>query len=495
MPKKQIHRSAELLLNHFEQVFLFYIWILLTSLVVLFYLRKEGAVGLFLLGGLLGVVLWEIFLRTVLSAAYGRQYRFAIFSFFLVNHPVYGVGFRQNCRSKELDFLIFDKFAFPPGTGKLYDLELNRKKRNVFNINSLGFRGQEFDSKQKKTKLRIFCSGGSTTAGDCNDDAETWPARLEQELRQKGIDAEVINSGVQGWYSYQEWLRFKEEIVRYQADIVLLHQGWNEEFEYSSLSLGTKWKPKVARNVVEQNNLYCPANRWLSQTRVLSFYLLAQKFLKEQVFALQMNFNNPKRWEVLLRNDYIVAWFDNLIAMARLAQERNIQLFTIDYPGLVELADTPEDRQTYVANSRLTPLYADYQAVSKRKISRTLKECAPLIPCLDCTQDFNAFEGEERLALFHDEIHMTPQGNALFAKILCAKLMSTESFQKRIADGAFRISVDLNVETIRSKRALLKENPSYLDRFIESRIERLQHKEIRPKDIFQEVPEDRYTTF
>ena len=47
-----------------------------------------------------------------------------------------------------------------------------------------------------------------------------------------GHNVEVINGGVFGWSSENELRRFKNEIIFYEPDILLLHQGWNEEFYF-----------------------------------------------------------------------------------------------------------------------------------------------------------------------------------------------------------------------------------------------------------------------
>src|SRR3989344_3570087 len=160
----------------------------------------------------------ELGARLVLRLAHGRRYQNKLFSYFLVDHPDYGFAFRKNSSAQNLPFPVYDRIVYRPGTRELVK----------FTVNSLGFRGPEFTPKKDDPKTtRIFCSGGSTTACVFVGDAETWPAALERELKARGQSAEVINAGVGAWYSYQERLRFEREIVNYEPDIVILHQGWN----------------------------------------------------------------------------------------------------------------------------------------------------------------------------------------------------------------------------------------------------------------------------
>jgi len=444
---------------------------------------------------LLPLLAGEVLIRMIMAMAYGPHYVYSVWSYFLVDDPVYGNAFRKAARAKELDFLLFDRFVFRQGQPRLLDMEENRSRRLNFNVNSLGFRGKEFDPRQKAGKLRIFCSGGSTTACDCNHDEEAWPPRLQEFLRQEGYDTEVINAGVQAWYSYQELLRLEKEIIGCQPDVVLLHQGWNEEFEYSSLSLGRHWRPRTVRNAREENNLYCPANPLLSGTLSLGFYMGVQAILKNLIFIPNMRFTNPRRWEVLLREDYIRAWVDNLLDMARLAEQNNLLMYAIDYPGLVDMADSPEERDHYIMHSRLTPLYADYQAVSKKRISRTLTACEEVIPCLKTEEDFLPFTKEARRRLFHDEIHMTPEGNDLLAQAIGRKLIIDRDFQQKYKDPAARKSnVNLDRDVVAGVLERTCQPSPYLERYITGKVQRLERQH-PAKTQHAEVPVDRYTTF
>lgn len=441
---------------------------------------------------------YEGILRLILHAAYGSEYKNSFLLYSLIDHPIYGYALRKRFSAKKANFLIFDKYLFFAGVPRILDLGKNIEVRNNFNVNLLGFRGKEFLPDKKSARLRIFCSGGSTTAGSYLDDDVTWPAALERFLKKQGYDAEVINAGVFGWFSYQEFLRFRDEIVRYWPDVVLLHQGWNEEFEYSSLSLGKKWKPRVARNVRETNNVYSSPSRFLSSARFISKYLTIQAAMKQFVFTPKMRFTNPERWKAFSRSDYVLAWFDVLMDTARLAKESGTLLYAVDYPGLVDMADSSTNRDTYVQNSRLTPLYADYQAIAKKRISRTLETASEIIPMLKAEESLLDYQGGDRLKLFSDEIHMTREGNAVFAKYLGEKLIADPSFQKRYREagsGKKESNVVMDGERIRRARKTLEDDSPYLARFIRGKIAELERGAAKAGGEIPEVPEDRYTTF
>lgn len=438
----------------------------------------------------------EIGIRVLMLLVYGRRYYYSLFSYLMVDHPVYGYTFRANTNFRSLPFLVFDRSGFRAGKTRLLDFVENRSQRNEFHVNALGFRGPKFDPQQKRGRLRIFCSGGSTTAGDYVDDHETWPAQLESKLRSEGLEVEVINAGVQGWYSYQERLRFEGEIIDYAPDIVLFHQGWNDEFEYSSLSLGKWWKEGVVRNVLEANNLYIPPNRWLSSRDSLLQYLTFQSIAKDLFFKKKMRFDNPDRWRMLITATYLDAWFRNLEHMARTARASNVALYTVNYPCLVSVNDTPADRQFYVSNSRITDLYAEYQAISKQRIRHTLQKCAPMIPLLDVQSAFDDIRSQARLNLFHDEIHMSAAGNQILAEKIGDRLMADPGFKRRY-DGANTSNVDLANDLVEKISAEVGQNADYIDRMLSARIIQLSRAQQQKdwKSIALHIPDDRYTTF
>lgn len=79
--------------------------------------------------------------------------------------------------------------------------------------------GAHFD---RKPALRIVTVGDSFTFGDEVDDDETWPSQLEAELRDRGVDADVVNLGVNAYGLDQAVLRFERDGLAFEPDVVLL---------------------------------------------------------------------------------------------------------------------------------------------------------------------------------------------------------------------------------------------------------------------------------
>jgi hypothetical protein len=149
---------------------------------------------------------------------------------------------------------------------------------------------------------------------------------------------------------------------------------------------------------------------------------------KARYFERNMAFTNRRRWRSLLDEPYIEDWVNNLQEFLALATQHSFLLYTVNPPCLVDVGDAREYRELYVRRSRLTRLHAHYQAVSKSRIAKALRVSARWIPCLDAAQRFAAVAGDDRLALFRDELHLTPRGDALLGEHLAAMLATDARF-------------------------------------------------------------------
>ncbi len=89
-------------------------------------------------------------------------------------------------------------------------------------VNSLGFRDVERRVLKEPGVLRILALGGSNTYGASVTQGNTWPAQLEQVLRERGQAAEVWNLGVDGYVPGQKHLLFDRALEEFAPDLVLM---------------------------------------------------------------------------------------------------------------------------------------------------------------------------------------------------------------------------------------------------------------------------------
>jgi GDSL-like lipase/acylhydrolase family protein len=94
------------------------------------------------------------------------------------------------------------------------------------NANNLGFlSSRDYVREKASGTIRIACLGGSTTAGK-------WPVPLEALLNEQGGSEgrrfEVLDFGQNGYSSAHTVVNFFLNVVEYDPDYVVLHEGWND---------------------------------------------------------------------------------------------------------------------------------------------------------------------------------------------------------------------------------------------------------------------------
>jgi len=94
-------------------------------------------------------------------------------------------------------------------------------------INSLGYRGPEFQRSKPPRTIRILCLGDSGTFGQFVNDDETLSANLEQMLREEGHSVEVINGGVPGT-TIVDQVEILNRSLSLDPDIVILTFSEND---------------------------------------------------------------------------------------------------------------------------------------------------------------------------------------------------------------------------------------------------------------------------
>ena len=82
---------------------------------------------------------------------------------------------------------------------------------------------------------RIFVLGGSTVAGyGVKHPLENIVSQFAQSLKKKSkppegyTEFEIINAGVDGYFSTNQYLYFTTEIIRYDPDLIIFYDGWND---------------------------------------------------------------------------------------------------------------------------------------------------------------------------------------------------------------------------------------------------------------------------
>ncbi len=92
---------------------------------------------------------------------------------------------------------------------------------------AVGFRGPEEYPVKPAHACRILAIGDSRTYGFGVHDDETFAAVAQAELRNRGLDAEVINAGVHGFSALQCRV-YLANLLKYRPDVVIFAPGYND---------------------------------------------------------------------------------------------------------------------------------------------------------------------------------------------------------------------------------------------------------------------------
>ena len=104
-------------------------------------------------------------------------------------------------------------------------------ERGATRHNLLGWRGSETPLRKPEGVFRILILGGSTTYTEAvGDNAATFPAVLEELLKDKGAGpvVEVINGGVPGYNSWESLVNLCFRGLEMEPDLVIVHHGAND---------------------------------------------------------------------------------------------------------------------------------------------------------------------------------------------------------------------------------------------------------------------------
>ncbi|MBS4730668.1 SGNH/GDSL hydrolase family protein [Mycobacterium sp. SM1] len=100
--------------------------------------------------------------------------------------------------------------------------------RTHIRINSLGLRGPEL-TPVAPGGLRVLVLGDSVASGLEVAENETYSAVAAGLLSQRlGVSVQVVNAGVRGYGTDQEWLLYRERLKPLHPDVVLVHETAND---------------------------------------------------------------------------------------------------------------------------------------------------------------------------------------------------------------------------------------------------------------------------
>jgi lysophospholipase L1-like esterase len=131
--------------------------------------------------------------------------------------------------------------SYTPGLHRVRLIPQNIATENSgeIHINRRGYRGPEVKTKRTPGKYRIVFLGGSQvfdyTGGG-------WPNLVGKELRNRGIDVEVINAGVPSHNTNDALHKLATDLWMLTPDIVFVCNTWNDAKHFSRMATGEPYR-------------------------------------------------------------------------------------------------------------------------------------------------------------------------------------------------------------------------------------------------------------
>jgi lysophospholipase L1-like esterase len=88
-------------------------------------------------------------------------------------------------------------------------------------VNREGFRDRAFLPAESGT-FRILFLGDSVTFGHGVAEESTFVRRLERRFEARQLPVRVMNAGIPGWSTHQEWIFYRDDAPRLEPDLVLV---------------------------------------------------------------------------------------------------------------------------------------------------------------------------------------------------------------------------------------------------------------------------------
>ena len=125
-------------------------------------------------------------------------------------------------------YVYYSRVQFDENFHHIYIPHLNRTERfsnytSDFVINSDGFRSAEYNYSKQNGTNRIIVIGDSITSNNAARSDRMYTTVLANDINEKSkLRWEVINRGVEGWGTDNEYLYYVKDGYKYKPDIVIL---------------------------------------------------------------------------------------------------------------------------------------------------------------------------------------------------------------------------------------------------------------------------------
>jgi len=300
-------------------------------------------------------------------------------------------------------------------------------KYGKWEINSLGFRGKEFNFEKKAGEVRIACFGGSETFGFYEGKGKEWPSQLGEMLRDKCLGVEVINVTPVGLKPEKRKDYIEKYVLPLKPDIMIILPRFLLYIKDSIRRLKRGYSVnEVKRKEVETSikvrrssrrvppELYETINKFLPEAILTS---IRMKKLRRKIRKKEKKYLMDRDPIDELAENTILEIERDLSSMIYYLKENNVVPVFSTFPSLVTSLNKDVHKDMLLGNRLLCIELSEAGIIdASSKFNQTVRRI---------TQEENvAFIDNDNLIpktpeYFGDNYHYTEKGAELMAKHFC----------------------------------------------------------------------------
>jgi lysophospholipase L1-like esterase/multisubunit Na+/H+ antiporter MnhC subunit len=139
--------------------------------------------------------------------------------------------------------------------------------------NSLGYRGPDIAIPKPKGVYRIVALGGSTTYSSATSYADSYPAQLQNVLRDEYgyTNVEVINGGFIGYTTWETLVNFEFRVLELEPDMIILYEGVNDITPREQISVDCYRGHNILRGLNPDRGFWIEQDTPLSSSTLYRF--------------------------------------------------------------------------------------------------------------------------------------------------------------------------------------------------------------------------------
>lgn len=289
----------------------------------------------------------------------------------------------------------------------------NQKKPH-FSTNSLGYRGgREWSLKKSPGQRRVMILGSSMVFGHgASADEKVFTAVLERSL-----GCEVLNAGVSGTTSTQDFIHFSTELLAYEPDLVLIISGFND-FHFAGLWPDSRRVDDLCfPQVVARLEAAPPSQSIFRYSSLIDSLLRRIESASDGAAAInRIKLRGPETYYGL-HPRALPDYLRNLELTATLAQAKKIKVLLAVQP---EMHLRRGGATAQELSFELPKGYHDYSKAQYPSYLEGAKDLARRmgLEFFDARELFDQSSGE----VFIDAVHLNDLGNEVLAKALEPRL-------------------------------------------------------------------------